>query len=113
MMTQQIPDDVGSIKMEQVFDWTGLMTEADGHRLAVWEGGLIEEGFFREFGLILKVPEVDEDSVLHFPVLQSCTCEKTYTYWDEIPDNPHAHGGRPAPFLLIHSEIHEDGHSME
>ena len=65
-----------------------------------WFGGRLEDEYFTEFGLIIKVPDTDLKR-LNFPVIQSC--EKGQIEWKEVTDDPKKEDQlkAPAPYLKI------------
>lgn len=75
----------------------------------IWRGGVLADSQYDEFGLLMKLPE-KQGETLWFPVRQ--VCEKGEANWAEIPvegqawhDVPH-----PAPFVKLEAKTGHHGH---
>lgn len=69
----------------------------------IWRGGPLPDAQYDEFGLLVKLPAM-ENKTLYFPVIQ--TCEKGENRWTEIPtgNQPWHDLKNPAPFVKVTGE---------
>lgn len=71
-----------------------------------WSGGSLDNAYFDEFAIQLRLPDEEGGTTLYFPVLQ--TCQTGERNWKEVPEPGHGHGQGhdhhmpdPAPALRL------------
>jgi uncharacterized protein YcnI len=112
----RIPDGAASVKPQPKPGWQLAIVTAEpkdgghaghghgGHGGSVaeiaWTGGTLANEHYDEFVIRLKLPDAP-GTVLHFPVVQTCT--EGELRWVEIldPAKPASHDRRPAPSLRL------------
>ncbi len=124
-LSVQIPDEVRSVTPEQVPGWTvetvtGELDEpyedhgetvTEGVVEVTWtadEGQVLPTDQFREFGMSVRMADVDEGRV-YLPTIQ--VCEEGEHAWVEIPGEGESWGDldEPAPYLDVTAAA-ADGH---
>ena len=108
-----IPDDILIIKPQVKPGWNikiekkKLAAPANGPHgpisevttKIIWSGGNLQDAYFDEFGLSMKLPEIG--TAVYFPVIQKCA--RGEHRWEQIAE-PHSHGGHsdhPAPSIIL------------
>ena len=74
----------------------------DAVETVTWSEGSLADGHFDTFSLLVRLPDVADETIIYFPVEQTCV-DGSHS-WSELPDGHVAHGGklhRPAPALRI------------
>jgi len=64
-----------------------------------WSGGTLPDAQFDEFKIHLRLPAFTEETVLHFPVRQSCG--ESQTEWTQIAEPGGKRPAHPAPALTV------------
>jgi uncharacterized protein YcnI len=111
-LTIQIPPGVTSVAPQAVPGWEVSVVEGplaepveshgetitEGVTEVTWTGGPLDPHQFTDFGLSMKLPNA-EGETLHFPAVQ--TCEEGETRWIQLPVEGEPEPEEPAPALLL------------
>jgi periplasmic copper chaperone A len=124
----QVPDGIYTVTPQIVAGWEVSVNKEtldepvdDGHggeltekaTEIVWTGGPLPNERLQEFGVSLKMPELDEGETLYFPAIQECEGGST-AEWIEIPsEGVDSHSlESPAPGVTLTSASDDHGSDM-
>jgi uncharacterized protein YcnI len=115
----QIPDGVISVKPQVVPGWTIAVTKgpitpyesegqtiSEGVKEVSWTGGPLPDEHMLEFGLSMKMPD-KEGETLYFPTVQ--TCQQGEHRWITIPVEGQEEPDEPAPAIKLTAAAPEHG----
>ena len=120
-----VPDEIATISPGMNYGWTvekvtddSATPVADSHgdevapvsEIVYTAKEPVEDGFYDQFHVSVKLPEDAEGGTIYFPVIQ--TCEEGETAWVQIPEEGQSGDDleAPAPSITVTAADEDGGH---